>query len=132
MARESRRDLIKQDIDLLKPIDILKLGTDEDPCFGKLHDLKAPECKRCGDSEFCSIIMAQNLHLKRDKLNKSKDFLDLEEAKIVKDMDKVKLFIQSLYNRGLPYLKVRVKVNKKFPDVNKAFIREYFNQLKNK
>lgn len=76
---------------LLQPFDITKFGTDEDPCFGKLNDPKAPECQRCGDFEFCSIVMAQNLAQKRIKVEKKNEFKDLEKTPPI---EKVRQFMK--------------------------------------
>lgn len=66
-------------IDFSKPIDITKLGTSEDPCFGKLYDLSTDECKRCGDSELCALVFAQGkLKDKRTKIEKDNRFKDME------------------------------------------------------
>ena len=74
------RNKIDNSIDILKPLNILSLGSDEDPCFGKLHDLKAAECKMCGDSDFCAIVMSQNLHRDRLKFETNQKMKDLDEA----------------------------------------------------
>lgn len=70
---------IPREIDLLKPIDIFKLGTDEDPCFGKLFSLTHPTCRRCGDNELCQAVMAQNLHKTRKEIEDKHAFKDLEQ-----------------------------------------------------
>ena len=73
-------------VDLLVPVDITKLSTDGD-CFGQLNDPKAAECGRCGDCELCQIVMAQNMHLTRDKIEKKQKFRDIEEEEIYKSID---------------------------------------------
>ena len=88
MAKKKRisRDEIDKDIDLLIPLDIFSLGSEEDPCFGELHDLKAPECMDCGDSEFCAIVKAQKLNIKRLEIEAKQRFKDIEQAdKITRD-----------------------------------------------
>lgn len=70
---------MSKNLDVLKPITIEMLGTAEDPCFGKFQDPKCAECQRCGDSEICAIMMQQNNHLKRAKIEAEGTFKDLEE-----------------------------------------------------
>lgn len=74
-TREPRK---KTEVDLMEPIDVTIFGTDDDPCFGKEYNLSTPECKRCGDSELCAIVMGQNNHLKRAQIEKDNRFKDLE------------------------------------------------------
>lgn len=82
MAKKDRVPRNKtEDIDLMEPIDITQFGTDQDPCFGKEYNLSTPECKRCGDSELCAIVMGQNNHIKREKIEAEGRFKDLEIAK---------------------------------------------------
>ena len=65
--RKERDSEMMEKVDFSKPLlDIYKLGGDEDPCFGKHHDLTAPECARCGDSELCQIATMQRQTLERD------------------------------------------------------------------
>lgn len=80
--RTSRKDLSKdKSIDLMKPLQFDKLGGDEDPCFGKLHDPTAGECQVCGDAEICSIVFSQKLHIKRDKIEEENSFKDMQTLK---------------------------------------------------
>jgi hypothetical protein len=90
--RKAREEVIKK-VDLFKPLDLDKIGTSEDPCFGKLFDPKEEECKICGDCEICSIIMGQKLHLQRAELEKETRFKDLEEVDLLKDPTTI------IYNR---------------------------------
>lgn len=78
--RKSRKKLSKK-VNMLKPlnsIDILKLGTDDDPCFGKHFDLMEDECRRCGDSTLCQIVSNQKTVKLRDKTEEENRFKDLE------------------------------------------------------
>lgn len=81
--RKPRTSMIKT-TNLLLPVDITKLGTEEDVCFGKLNDPKAPECQRCGDCELCQIVMAQTMHVTRAKVEKKGKYRDIEEEEIYK------------------------------------------------
>lgn len=74
-------------INLLFPIDITQLGSEDDPCFGKLHDPKDPICISCGDCELCQIMHAQNNHSVREKVEKKGKFKDMEEKEIYDKMD---------------------------------------------
>lgn len=78
IKRKPRTKLSKT-MDTLKPITLEMLGTADDPCFGKHQDPRTPECLRCGDSELCAIMMAQNNHIKRAKIEAEGKFKDLEE-----------------------------------------------------
>jgi len=79
--REARNTISETGVDLLKPIssDIFKLGSSEDPCFGKLHDLTDSICRRCGDNELCQAVMGQKLHNERSAVEKKQAFKDLEQ-----------------------------------------------------
>lgn len=106
MAKEKKRksrNRLAGSFDTLKPLlleDIYKLGTENDPCFGKLYDPKAPECQRCGDNEICAITFGQNNHKLRDKAEKNMAFLDLEEKEIdtMSNSKKAKKLIRRLIN----------------------------------
>lgn len=65
-------------VDFLKPIDFSKVGTEEDPCFGKLYNLSTDACKRCGDNELCCALFAQNMTKQRKKIESNNRFKDLE------------------------------------------------------
>ena len=76
MGSKKARD--EMDIqDLLSPIDMLKLGTDDDPCFGTFN-AKANECKICGDSAVCQVYQSQLSHTKREEVEAKQKFKDLE------------------------------------------------------
>lgn len=69
--------------DFLKPLTVTDFGSEADPCFAKLHDPRNEICSRCGDSEFCAIAMAQNTHLKRERVESKGKFKDIEEEGIM-------------------------------------------------
>lgn len=88
------RDSKIPDEALLKPFDVAKFGSDEDPCFGTLYSLTAEECLVCGDHELCAIVFANQAHVKRVKDEKKHPALDmeidkLELAKDIQDLNKV-------------------------------------------
>lgn len=96
----------KMAIDLSKPLDINIIGSEDDPCFGKLHSLTAEECRRCGDSEVCSIITAQNVNAKkRSKAHKEHKFKDLEEAELIEQQNKI---IKKALTKLVPCKLIRV------------------------
>lgn len=83
IKRKPRNKMSEKNIDLLQPITPMtfeKLGTADDPCFGKHLDPRTPECARCGDSEFCAIMMQQNNAIKRAKVESEGHFKDTEES----------------------------------------------------
>jgi hypothetical protein len=104
--RKPRKDIVKK-VDLLKPlssIDILKFGTDEDPCFGKLFDLTEDPCRRCGDSTLCQIVSNQKTVAKREEVESNNRFKDLElddfKAKaLIKKLRKKKTSDEAIKNK---------------------------------
>ena len=128
--RESRQQIDKSNIDLLKPIDVLSLGGEDDPCFGKLHDLKAPECMECGDSEFCAIVKAQNLHKERLEIESTQRFKDIEEAdhKMVDRRKKAKKLIRGYMDNGLKRMKIILKVSRE-TNLSKDVIKQLYEQI---
>ncbi len=80
--REPRLKVEKKELDFSIPM--MDLGTEGDPCFGKLHSLEASECQECGDQQACQIMMAQRLNKKRIGVSTDKNFLDEEEVNVIK------------------------------------------------
>ncbi len=74
--RVARDKLSKKQADVFKPLKVL--GTQNDPCFGKLYDPKDAICQRCGDCELCAIMMGQKNHIERAKAENKNAFKDLE------------------------------------------------------
>lgn len=132
--RESRKKLSKK-VDITKPvlpIDITKFGTEEDPCFGKLHDLTQDECKRCGDSSLCSIVQNQDtlkLRAKEEKDGRFKD-LELDAPKKEIDMKEVKKFIKKKLDSGTISVMVKKQAIKKF-GITKEDATKIIKKLKN-
>jgi len=128
--RKARTKIDKEEYDILKPIDIFSFGTDDDPCFGKYHDLKAAECRECGDSEFCAIVMAQNLHKERLKLETNQRFKDIEDADFDADNQRrlIKNFISKHQSEGYPRLKIILLVSKKLK-VPKDMVKDVYDKL---
>jgi len=126
--RKAREELDKDDFDILKPIDVLTLGSKDDPCFSKYHDLKAPECGECGDSEFCAIMKAQNLHKDRVKIESEQRFKDIEESDF--EMGKLKRQAKNLITKyqteGYPRLKTVLIISRKL-NINKDIVKELYD-----
>jgi len=127
--RKPREKMDKDDFDFLKPIDVLTLGSENDPCFGKYHDLKAPECMECGDAEFCSIMKAQNLHKDRIKIESTQRFKDIEEAdhEMGQVRRQVKNLITKYQSEGYPRLKTVLIIAKKLK-VSKDIVKELYDK----
>ena len=120
--RKSRNEIDKESVDMLQPIDVTIFGTKDDPCFGKLYDITAEECKICGDCELCSIVNAQNLKKQR---------LKIEANTILKDMEpfdpepgselEIKRYILKKKDRGLKVSVIASKVAHRYEmDIDEA------------
>lgn len=83
--------------DILSVVKISDIGSENDPCFGKLYDLTTPECKMCGDSELCCIKTAEYLGKSRKELEQKNDYKDLDNL-----VDKVgaKKYYRTLKKKG--------------------------------
>lgn len=97
MGKRKARNKLSKKYDLMStPITLDKIGSKDDPCFGKLHDPRHPTCQRCGDSELCCIAMGQINHLKRLKQEDNFTFKDKEEVELVAvDKKEIKKKIRS-------------------------------------
>jgi Na+-translocating ferredoxin:NAD+ oxidoreductase RnfC subunit len=100
IKRKKRNKIDKSKLDMTVPLDILKLGSEEDPCFGKHHDPKAEECGRCGDAEICSIVCGQKLHLKRENIEKEKKFKDIQKDETKTEKTLNQLVMDKLKSKG--------------------------------
>jgi len=128
--REPRERIDQTEIDLLKPLDILVLGSEQDPCFGKAHDLKAKECMECGDSEFCALVKAQGLTKERIKIEAAQRFKDLEHAdkETLEKKEKAKVYIEECRSRGVPRLKTILKTTREF-NLPKHIVKQIYDQI---
>jgi len=128
--RQKREEIDPEQLDLLTPIDITQFGTDSDPCFGKLHDLKAPECMRCGDADFCALAKAQHLHSSRLKLEGKQRFKDLEEADedMVKKKEKIAEDVRDIKTRPHKRLKTILILSEKHT-VPKNIVKQIYDQI---
>ena len=117
MAKKKRKAREKtDDVNLLKPIDITKFGSNDDPCFGKLYDLGADECKRCGDSELCSAVYSRTSAKKiRDKGQEGNRYKDMELEDPVKPANEPLLkWVKEKKSEGMSRSKIIVKAKKIF------------------
>ena len=132
--RKNRQTPELQSIDKLEPIDVSILGTDEDPCFGKLYDLTTEECHRCGDSEFCAIKMAQTMKLKRGEIESKQKFLDIDEEvktdDLIENLNDIKKMMRKKKRLGKSYLLIKKSILKKYPEVDPKELKEIYNNLK--
>lgn len=128
--RQARKKINKKEIDFFKPLNITDFGTEKDPCFGKLYDVKANECSRCGDSEICLIVMSQRMNTTRKKLEKENSYLDTED--ILPDEKDEQLAVPNLIKRyvskNYTLKKTRRLILKKFPNTNTDKIKRLYTQ----
>jgi len=126
--RKVREEINPDAYDLLKPIDVLTLGSETDVCFGKFHDLKASECMECGDAEFCSIMKAQNLHKDRIKIETSQRFKDIEESdyEMTQLKRQAKNLITKYQSEDYPRLKIIIVVARKL-NISKDIVKSLYD-----
>ena len=131
MAKGKRKIRMQSNnkLDLLVPLDVLSLGSDDDPCFGKHHDLLAPECKECGDSEFCMIVKAQGLHKERLDIENKQRFKDVEEAdeEMVSKRVEAKQIVKEYKEKCFKRLKTILIISKKMV-LPKNIIKHIYDQ----
>lgn len=118
MKRKPRNKIKKKNIDMMKPLDVTIIGSENDPCFGKHHSTTAPECGRCGDNELCSIVKLQRLNTKRLAVNGKNSFKDLEEPNM--DLLTIDRFITKALKKG----------PKRFKDILKEGFEHFSKQEK--
>lgn len=107
--KEVRKELETGDI--LEPIDITKLGSGNDPCFGKNYDLSTKECKMCGDSELCCIKFTALMGKTRKELEAETKFKDLEP---LVDIEGCKKYYRKLVREKLGKKEILDKLQSKF------------------
>lgn len=116
MAKEKKtkkKDLMPdlQKTPILQPISIDLIGSNGDPCFGKMYDLTTDECKMCGDSELCCIKFAAEMGKTRKELEQENEYKDLE---ILVDIPAVKKTIRALKRKGEDGKTIRAKLQAKY------------------
>lgn len=125
MAKREKLPVLKK-VDPLQPIDVTKLGSNGDPCFGKAYDLSTKECKLCGDSELCCLKMSQSLHVTRKELEEKNHYKDLDN---LEDVNGIKKYIRGLKRKGKDRKEIIEKASIKF-EVPKKDIRLIYKSMK--
>jgi len=116
--RQPRKGPSIEDADLLQPIDMELIGSPDDPCFGKLYDLKAPECAMCGDAELCQIVNSQTLNAERLAEEKNNNFTDME---VIIPVNDIKKYYEGKLKKNGNALKSKRLTKKKFGITTKEF-----------
>ena len=129
MTKRKKRENPTIQADLLKPLDIFSLGSEDDPCFGKLHDLNAMECRECGDSEFCAIVKSQNLHKIRLSQEAEQRFKDIEESDqdILNKKQEVRGVIKTYKDKGVKRIKTILKISREF-NLPKDVVKQMYDE----
>lgn len=110
--RQARNSNVRPEF-LLTPFDVMKFGSEEDPCFGKLYDLSELECQNCGDQEQCSILFLSKLRKKRLETEKKFPMKDLEIDNL-EFKKEVRDYISKKRGQGFTDIKIKRFVKKKF------------------
>lgn len=130
MAKGKKRKARDSGIDekqLLVPINILEFGSDKDPCYGKLYDLNAVECKSCGDIELCAIAMAQSNSVKRLEMEKTQAFKDLDMAPD-HNHEEIKSYLRKNLHKHEKRGALILEAKKKF-NVSRFVIKDLIKQI---
>lgn len=123
MAKQKLPDLTNHDP--LMPFDLSKIGTNDDPCFGKAYDLSTPECKQCGDSELCAIKMSQMLRVTRKELDDKNQYKDLD---VLEDVAGMKKYMRGLIRKDKSRKEIVQKTSEKF-EVPTKIVRKIYKEL---
>jgi len=127
--RKARETGIVKKENLLEPLDITKFGTDDDPCFGKHYDLISSECKVCGDSAICQVVMSQNTLLLQKQNNVEEGSGD-ELSKVKKNT--IKKFIKRRLSKNVSTIKIISAVMANYSDdIDRATAKKMIKELKN-
>lgn len=94
MSDRKKRKTKLAKLDITVPITLDLIGSDNDPCFGKLYDGTASECRRCGDSEVCIIAMGQRNAKVRAEIESKQRFKDIEEEEFKTNLMQVSRYIE--------------------------------------
>lgn len=114
MGKRIMRDTEEKPDLLIKPFDLTKFGTKDDPCFGKFFDLSAEECRQCGDSELCAIALAQNQIKKRKEIESKESFKDMEDAEQDIKEKNIQKYIRKKVKKGLTVIRAMKRASKKY------------------
>lgn len=114
--------------DILEPMDISKLGTNGDPCFGKHYDLSTKECKMCGDSELCCIKFTDMMGKTRKELEAETQYKDLEP---LIDMEGCKKYYRKLVRDKLGKREILDKLQSRF-ELSRKEVRDLYRKFNSK
>lgn len=107
------------------------IGTDEDPCFGNFL-ITDDACKRCGDSEACSIRTQHLLSHERKALSSKKKYRDEEDSQLLDERDaKIKALIKKKKALGVSTKDIRALITSKF-NLNKEQALKFLPKTKKK
>ncbi|RLF06834.1 MAG: hypothetical protein DRJ64_04085 [Thermoprotei archaeon] len=123
MARRSRREVEIEEEQLLSYMNPLELGTDKDPCFGKLFSLTAEECQICGDAVFCASRFKLKMSMKIAEHEKDNPTIDLPGDRL-KAATK---YIEGKLGKGVAE-KLIYKMAKKRFNISKEIINQIINE----
>ena len=124
--KEVRKELETGDI--FEPIDITKLGSGNDPCFGKNYDLSTKECKMCGDSELCCIKFTALMGKTRKELEAETKFKDLEP---LVDIEGCKKYYRKLVREKLGKKEILDKLQSKV-ELSRKEARDIYRKFNSK
>lgn len=124
--KEVRKELETGDI--FEPIDITKLGSGNDPCFGKNYDLSTKECKMCGDSELCCIKFTALMGKTRKELEAETKFKDLEP---LVDIEGCKKYYRKLVREKLGKKEILDKLQSKL-ELSRKEARDIYRKFNSK
>lgn len=132
---KKKKDKLKKDAreelengDILEPMDISKLGTNGDPCFGKHYDLSTKECKMCGDSELCCIKFTDLMGKTRKELEADTQYKDLEP---LIDMAGCKKYYRKLVRDKLGKREILDKLQSRF-ELSRKEARDLYRKFNSK
>lgn len=111
--------------DILNPIDITRIGTGNDPCFGKAYDLSTKECKMCGDSELCCIKFSALMGKTRKELEQENNYKDLET---LVDVEGCRKYYRKLKRDGLSKKEILDKMQNKY-ELSREEVRSLYHKF---
>lgn len=112
--------------DIFEPMDISKIGTNNDPCFGKHYDLSTKDCKMCGDSELCCIKFSETLGKTRKQLESDNNYKDLET---LVDVQGCKKYYRKLVREGYDKKDILDKLQTKY-ELSRKEVRTLYRKFK--
>lgn len=126
--REARSIAIESKPNLLEPLDLSVFGGPDDPCFGKYHDLKAEECRQCGDREICAIAMAQKRRVDRTEIEKTTPFKDIEDQPEEVSDERLKRYMQKKIDKGFDRTYILDKTTNRF-EISRDRAKKLYKEL---